>query len=99
MHLEERRPASQEEQDRKRALLERRERIHESAKIDGLTGLLNRQAFAATMATFLGALAESRRSGDPKERRAAILMCDVDHFKHVNDTYGHPAGDEVLKRV
>ncbi len=59
---------------------------------DGLTGLANRRYFDEYLDT------EWRRAA--RERRElALLMIDVDHFKSYNDTYGHLAGDEVLKRV
>jgi diguanylate cyclase (GGDEF)-like protein len=59
---------------------------------DGLTGLWNRRHFEL-MAT--QELARSRRFGEP----LAILMIDIDHFKSVNDRYGHQAGDAVLVEV
>jgi diguanylate cyclase (GGDEF)-like protein len=62
------------------------------ATTDGLTGLTNHRAFQARLADLLG---RAERHG----HRAAILLVDVDHFKKVNDTYGHPVGDEVLRRV
>jgi diguanylate cyclase (GGDEF)-like protein len=51
---------------------------------DGLTGLLNRQSFDL-------AVAGERRAG------GAVIMCDIDHFKLVNDRYGHAVGDDVLR--
>jgi diguanylate cyclase (GGDEF)-like protein len=62
------------------------------ARTDALTGLLNRRGFETQMAF---ALALSRRSGRP----LSLITIDVDHFKRVNDTYGHEAGDEVLRRL
>jgi diguanylate cyclase (GGDEF)-like protein len=59
---------------------------------DGLTGLANREVLLTTLAD---ALARRQVTGDP----AALLFCDVDHFKLVNDTLGHAAGDEVLQGV
>jgi diguanylate cyclase (GGDEF)-like protein len=61
------------------------------AATDGLTGLPNRRYFDE----FCSLLAKRRRSGDA----VAVLMIDIDRFKVLNDTYGHPVGDEVLKRV
>jgi diguanylate cyclase (GGDEF)-like protein len=59
---------------------------------DGLTGLANRRFFD----THLGdQVAIARRYG----RSLALVLCDVDSFKSYNDHYGHPAGDECLKRV
>lgn len=56
---------------------------------DSLTGLLNH----TTLAQFLEAtLAASRRQGG----KLCFVMLDLDHFKHVNDNFGHPAGDQVL---
>jgi diguanylate cyclase (GGDEF)-like protein len=74
-------------------------RIHESedaladlAQRDGLTRLLNRRAFDGALQE---ALARHRRMGEP----FALLALDLDHFKAVNDTHGHAAGDEVLRRT
>jgi diguanylate cyclase (GGDEF)-like protein len=62
------------------------------ATTDGLTGLTNHRTFQER---FGDLLERSERHG----HRAAVLLCDVDHFKGVNDTYGHPVGDEVLRQV
>lgn len=63
-----------------------------SAKTDQLTGLPNRRAFEEEFARMI---AETDRYG----REAALVIVDVDHFKQVNDTYGHDAGDQVLKAI
>ena len=59
---------------------------------DGLTGLGNRRYFDEYLN------AEWQRAGRDS-REISMLMIDVDHFKSYNDTYGHIAGDEALKRV
>ncbi len=60
------------------------------AMTDELTGVYNRRYFLKRLTTKL----KNRRGSDGK---VSILLVDVDHFKHVNDRYGHAAGDEVLK--
>lgn len=62
------------------------------AMTDPLTGMLNRRAFVHQLE------AEMARGGR-HARVCALLMLDLDHFKHVNDTFGHAAGDEVLRHV
>ena len=62
-----------------------------SASTDPLTGLPNRRYFEE----FSSLLAGRRRAGDA----VAVLMIDIDRFKGLNDTYGHPVGDEVLRSV
>ena len=62
------------------------------ARTDALTGLLNRRGFETQMAF---AVALARRSSRP----LSLITVDVDHFKRVNDTHGHEAGDEVLRRL
>lgn len=62
------------------------------ATTDGLTGLTNHRAFQERL-EHLHALAE--RTG----QKFSVVLTDIDHFKSVNDTYGHPVGDAVLKRV
>jgi len=62
------------------------------ATTDGLTGLTNHRSFQQR---FEDLLQRAQRHG----HKVAMLLCDVDHFKKVNDTYGHPIGDEVLRRV
>lgn len=59
---------------------------------DPLTGLANRRQFELALAQELGRVA---RSGDP----SLLLTLDIDHFKRINDTHGHAAGDAVLKAV
>jgi diguanylate cyclase (GGDEF)-like protein len=59
---------------------------------DGLTGLANRRHFESVLARELDRVA---RAGEP----ALLLVLDIDHFKHINDTRGHAAGDLVLKAV
>jgi len=66
--------------------------MEERATTDGLTGLTNHRAFRERLAQ-MHALAE--RQG----QKFAVILTDIDHFKKVNDTYGHPVGDAVLKRV
>ncbi|MFY0538547.1 GGDEF domain-containing protein [Nannocystis pusilla] len=66
--------------------------MEERATTDGLTGLTNHRAFQERLAQ-IHALAE--RTG----RNFSLILTDIDHFKKVNDTYGHPIGDAVLKRV
>lgn len=60
------------------------------AHIDPLTGLANRRQLDVWLHT---ALEESRVAGSP----LSVILFDLDHFKRVNDTYGHAAGDEVLR--
>ena len=59
---------------------------------DALTGLANRRQFELALAREIDRVA---RAGEP----ALVMMVDIDHFKRVNDTHGHPAGDLVLKAV
>jgi two-component system, cell cycle response regulator len=70
-------------------LFEQTERL---ATTDALTGLANRRTFQARAGH---ALAQARRYA----RACSVLVTDIDHFKVVNDTYGHPAGDDVLRGV
>jgi diguanylate cyclase (GGDEF)-like protein len=70
-------------------LFEETERL---ATTDGLTGLLNHRAFQAR-------LDDHVRAAVRYSKKLSFLITDVDHFKKVNDTYGHPAGDEVLRGV
>ena len=72
-----------------------RELIHEleqQLETDSLTGLKNRDYFIKTARTELERVARYRQP-------LALLMVDIDHFKQINDTHGHLAGDEVLKSV
>lgn len=68
----------------------REEELRTLAHIDSLTGIANRRHFLTTAEM---AIEHAHQHG----QFVSILMMDIDHFKHVNDTHGHPAGDEVLK--
>ncbi|MFN7374649.1 MAG: diguanylate cyclase [bacterium] len=64
--------------------------LAERAEVDGLTGLANRAAFNRRWGQ---EVAEAVRYG----KKLALAVFDIDHFKRINDTYGHPAGDEVIQ--
>jgi diguanylate cyclase (GGDEF)-like protein len=66
--------------------------LEEQATTDGLTGLVNHRTFQER---FSAMLTRAERHGSS----VALLLTDIDHFKKINDTYGHPTGDEVLRRV
>jgi len=74
------------------ARLEQARFLHSLMDRDGLTGLLNHSALFARAEALV---AEARRSN----QAAAWIMIDVDHFKHVNDRYGHATGDRVLRSL
>lgn len=62
------------------------------ARTDGLTGLFNRRAFDKAMDELFS-------SWTNKHQPYTLGLIDIDHFKQINDTYGHPAGDAVLKHI
>jgi diguanylate cyclase (GGDEF)-like protein len=68
------------------------ETIKSQAVLDALTGVPNRRSFSESI------ISEYRRS-QRYQQPLSIIMCDVDHFKSYNDTYGHSSGDECLKKV
>jgi diguanylate cyclase (GGDEF)-like protein len=70
------------------ALEEANDKLQLLANIDGLTGVLNRRAFVEQLEMFARI-----------KPNVALIMIDIDHFKQVNDRYGHGIGDQVLKRL
>lgn len=70
----------------------RSESLEHAALTDGLTGMQNRRYFDDALDEYL---AEFSRIKKP----LGMMILDLDHFKNVNDTYGHDVGDEVLRRV
>ncbi|MEC3912492.1 GGDEF domain-containing protein [Sphingobium sp. CR2-8] len=68
------------------------ENARRAAEHDHLTGLPNRRAFESVLR------AEMQEALDSEET-LSVAFCDIDHFKHINDTHGHDTGDRVLKFV
>jgi len=73
-------------------LEEANRKLSSLALTDALTGLWNRRAFDSRLET---AVIAAQRSKKP----LALMLLDVDHFKRINDRFGHPCGDEVLRNV
>lgn len=68
------------------------ERVQEMAETDGLTRVANRRTFEITLEL---EVTRAFRNGD----RLSLVMCDIDHFKKLNDAHGHQTGDDVLRSV
>ena len=73
-------------------LAQTHEQINKIAKIDKLTDLANHRTFQHAFDVMLNRA--QRRSGP-----LCLILCDIDYFKRINDTYGHPFGDQVLKVI
>jgi two-component system chemotaxis response regulator CheY len=73
-------------------LRETQERLYDLATHDSLTGLLNRRALYDQISS------EIERASQ-EERPLSVVLFDIDHFKGINDTYGHLIGDKVLQKV
>jgi len=76
-------------EDEKRRLIDKLDRL---SKTDGLTGMINRRALTDCLAYEIDR-AERTHS------ELALILCDVDNFKEINDTYGHDAGDRALQTL
>ncbi len=74
------------------ATVELKVRLEKAALTDGLTNICNRRAFEQAV---IRSIARSRRHQLP----FALILLDIDHFKTINDTHGHEAGDQVLTRI
>lgn len=83
--------ASQQEIER---LHEEVNRARDASLTDGLTGLVNRRGFDQALANCLAAIDAEGAAEGP-----CLLMGDIDHFKTINDTYGHLFGDKVIRAV
>jgi diguanylate cyclase (GGDEF)-like protein len=75
------------------SVIQLKDRHREQAARDGLTGLYNRRSFDEHLAAVLAREARRPQGG------FALAILDIDHFKKLNDTYGHPAGDAALRHV
>jgi len=75
-----------------RALHKRLADARREAEIDHLTGLPNRRAFEAVLEQ---EIETAKAAGEP----ICVAFCDIDHFKRINDSHGHEAGDRVLRTV
>ena len=80
-------------EEREKELLEVNERLRYMSQTDALTGLDNRRHLNERIEEMFAHAQAARTS------RSRCVMCDLDKFKSVNDTYGHQAGDEVLKQL
>jgi diguanylate cyclase len=68
------------------------DKLEQISRVDGLTGLFNRRYWEEQ---FSQEYKRSKRNDMP----ASVVMLDIDHFKKVNDTFGHPGGDQVIKAL
>jgi len=74
------------------ALEDQREELEQLSRTDALTGLANRREFD-------DALNRTFKDAERSQKSVALLMMDIDHFKTINDTYGHKVGDNALQAL
>ncbi len=74
---------------RTQEILEKNNKLKEIASKDPLTGLFNRRAFASIIEKEMSLIEEGKST-------PTLVIFDIDHFKEINDTYGHSIGDEIL---
>ncbi|MFW6412794.1 MAG: diguanylate cyclase [Oceanicaulis sp.] len=87
--LERRLQETSQEVDQLRTNLEK---VREEAMTDALTGVANRKRFDESMR-------KARRDADVKGEPFSLILCDIDHFKRFNDTWGHQTGDQIIRFV
>jgi diguanylate cyclase len=87
--LERRLQETSQEVDQLRSNLEK---VREEAMTDALTGVANRKRFDESMR-------KARRDADTKGEAFSLILCDIDHFKRFNDTWGHQTGDQIIRFV
>ncbi len=81
-------------------LLTMNTRLAEDARTDPLTGLLNRAGFVARLEELMSSDDQlPTREGSPQPEEIGVMYLDLDHFKEVNDSLGHAAGDDVLMQT
>lgn len=66
--------------------------FEELSRVDALTGIANRGCFDETLASYVSTMSRT-------DAMLTLILCDVDHFKNYNDTYGHQAGDDCLQNI
>ena len=76
-------------------------KLKKLAYYDELTGLMNRRGFKETAEKFLRQIAREREGKRKKVILSffSVVLIDLDHFKKINDIYGHDAGDVALKHI
>ncbi len=87
--LEQRLQVTSQEVDQLRTNLEK---VREEAMTDALTGVANRKRFDESMR-------RARRDAEEKSEPFSLILCDIDHFKRFNDTWGHQTGDQIIRFV
>src|SRR5205823_7987513 len=77
-------------------LVQRNQQVEVDARSDPLTGVANRRCLDQRLADMVADLVARQGAGGPT---TTVVVLDVDRFKQINDEFGHPTGDEVLRRV
>ena len=91
-HIRRRAAAYDTQMDIEHALLTSRAEVERLSRLDALTGLANRREYDSTFRTHW-------RLAARQQGQLALMVVDLDHFKRINDTYGHLAGDTALRHV